>query len=355
MASIYKPKDKLNWYISFVDPATGKVKSRSTGLRATKENLKKVKSLKLEIEESLRDKLQQYTQHNIKRATIAEAFEDFLDSNDDKHEKTIYGYNWFFKKFSDSFNVNQPCTVLNKREVERWLKNLKPNSHKKSTKPQKNTVHNYFKILNKFLRFLFEESYLPSFKINTDLKPKAEVKPIIVFRKQHLSKILTGLNNKNTNFRTAMFLMIYTGLRPSDIINIYVKDIDLEEMTLKYYSEKIGETNVIPLHKNLKPVLSERIEEVVSGRIFHYTHYSGIGKAYRRFLKELNLENEQYTLRTLRKNFATTAYENDISITSAALLLGHRNISTTMKYYTLGRQKKLTTDVNKMKFDEEGE
>ena len=60
MASIYKPKDKSNWYISFIDPDTGKTRNRSTGLSATKNNLKHARQLLKEIEEVLQSKKDLY-------------------------------------------------------------------------------------------------------------------------------------------------------------------------------------------------------------------------------------------------------------------------------------------------------
>jgi integrase len=349
MASIYKPKDKKYWYISFVDPDSGKVRNRSTGLEATKKNLKKAQEIVNEIEEVIKNQKDLYTNNNIKRASIADAFKRFLNLNSDKHEKTIGDYERFLKLFSQSYDISLPCTVLDKLSAEEWIIKIK------SLDKAKNTIYNYFKVFNKFLNFLFEYSYVPVFKINKNLKPKPEIKEIVVFKKEHIKKIMKGLEKKNSNFRTIMLLMIYTGLRPSDILKAKVEDIDIEDMMLKYYSTKSKRYLRVPLHDDLEESLLKRIDEVRTGRIFNYSTIGEIGKAFRRFLDDLELKGKGYNLRTFRKHFATLAYESDVSLMSAAKLLGHKNISTTMKYYTNANQKKLSKDVNKLKFMAEEE
>ena len=67
MGSIYKPKDKKHWYISFIDPDTGKPKNRSTGLLAIPQNRKKANQILQEVEEVIIDKKDLYKNNNIKR------------------------------------------------------------------------------------------------------------------------------------------------------------------------------------------------------------------------------------------------------------------------------------------------
>jgi len=349
MASIYKPTDKKTWYISFVDPDTGKIRSKSTGLEATKKNYKKAKEIKKEIEEVIKSHKNTYANYNIKRASIKEAFERFLILNSDKHRKTIGDYKRFINLFSNYFDLELPCTAIDKLSAEEWIIKIK------TLKKEKNTIYNYFKVFNKFLNFLFEYSYIPVFKINQNLKPKPEIKEIIVFNKKDLRIIIEGLNKKNSNFRTIILLLVYTGLRPSDILYTKVENVDLDDMVLKYYSPKTKQHRIVPLHINLRDVLQKRIREIETDRLFEYATIGEVGKAFRRYLASLGLDKKGYTLRTFRKHFATVAYENDISLTSVSKLLGHKNISTTLKYYTSANQKKLSQDINKLVFKDNGE
>ena len=58
------------------------------------------------------------------------------------------------------------------------------------------------------------------FKINREVKTRPEVKEKIIFTDEDLQKVVKGLKEKNSNFQTMIFLLMYTGLRSSDILNI---------------------------------------------------------------------------------------------------------------------------------------
>lgn len=344
MASIYKPKDMINWYISFIDPATGKTRNISTKLKATKENMKKADEFLKKIEEYTESKKRDYKGLPLRKKTIKEAFSHFKDINFDKHIKTLKGYDTFYDRFTKEFEVNQPVTIINKSSSEAWLIGIK------KLKKAKNTQYNYYKVFNKFLRFLFEYEYLPIFMLNKDIKPKPERTEIIVFTKADNKKILETLDTKekNSNFKTMIYLLNYTGLRPSDIVNLTVESIDLENLELSYYSQKTDQYFTVPFREKLKPILKERMNEVKSGKILNYASEKEMGKAFRRYLKDIELTGKGYNLRTFRKTFATRAFEKDIAIVSTAALLGHSNMSTTMKYYTKANRKKLADELKKL-------
>lgn len=359
MASIYQPKDKKNWYISFIDPATGKTRNISTKLEATKQNLKKAEEYKKKIVEYIDKQKKKYEGLLFSKKTIREAFDHFKRLNSDKNKNTISGYDLFFEKFQGCINVQQPVTILNKRVIEEWLIQIK------QIKKAKNTIYNYYKVLNKFISFLFEYEYIPVFIINKNVKPKQEVKAIITFSEEDQKKIIDNLEEKKeiktknylpkgddrkktSNFRTMIYLLNYTGLRPTDILNLKVEDIDLKNLHLSYYSPKTDQYLTVPFQQVLKPILQGRINEVQTGRILIYDSEKEMGKAFQRYLGELGLNGKGYNLRTFRKSFATKAFEKDIALVSTAALLGHRNISTTMKYYTKANRKKLAEELKKL-------
>ena len=62
--------------------------------------------------------------------------------------------------------------------------------------------------------------------------------------------------------------MIYSGLRPSDVYKIKVEDIDLDEFSMTYYSQKLNKWCKAYLHNDLKEIILERINEVKSGLLF---------------------------------------------------------------------------------------
>jgi integrase len=351
MASVYKKGNK--WYLSWYDSTVGKTFNYSTGLNSTKENYKIAKLMADEFQSKYNAEREKHKAIGLLKKTIYSSFQNFLEINSNKNNMTIIGYKWFFKKFTETFPAESHCGIINKISVEKWLVKLK-----KENNLSQNTLHNYCKILRKYLSFLFEYNYLIPFKINSNVIIKPEVKPIITFSNDDINKIISGLedeyNNgvkkKNSNFVTLIYTLIYTGLRPSDIIGITCEDIDIENKRLQYYSVKTNEYFIIPIHESLLPILSNRINEIKSGRIFNYKNINHMGRAFRRYLKTLGLTNKNYNLRTFRKSFISMAYASGVDLTMVSKLVGHKQITTTAKYYNKISISHQSNEVNKIKF-----
>lgn len=113
----------------------------------------------------------------------------------------------------------------------------------------------------------------------------------LIFTDADRQAIVDGLTKeeKNSNFRTMVMLLMYTGLRPSDVINVTTNQIDLEKIEIKFYSSKIDKWFIRPIHPVLQEVLAARIAEVKTGRLFEYSEVKNIGKAFNRFLKAVKL------------------------------------------------------------------
>ena len=89
----------------------------------------------------------------------------------------------------------------------------------------------------KFLNFLFEYEYLPKFfKLNKDVRIKPQLREPIIFSDKDRRKYISELvpQEKNENFQLMIYLLMYSGLRPSDIINLTVEQIDLDKMEMRY-------------------------------------------------------------------------------------------------------------------------
>ncbi len=335
MASVYKKGSKI--YISWFDWSTNKTKNKSTQLEYNSKNMRTAKVFSEKLQKELDEKKKEYSKNAlVKRSSINSAFERFLSNNATKNKKTIDDYQRFYRLFIQTYNENDPCAVINKMNIEEWINKLK------KLKFARNTIHGYFKQCNHFLNFLFEYNYIPAFKINHEVKTKAEVKEIITFSDEDLVRIFQGLKDKNSNFKTMVYLAYYTGLRSSDILTITVDRVNLEQRTLSYYSPKTKKYFIVKFHNDLIPILKERITKVKTGNLLSYIDHTNMAQAFRRYLTELGLNNLGYSMRTFRKTFITNASQT-MDLASVAKLVGHSQITTTAKYYTkvdLERQEK---------------
>jgi integrase/recombinase XerD len=224
--------------------------------------------------------------------------------------------------------------------------------HFKKDALEQNTKYGIQKNFVKFLNFLFEYEYLPKFfKLNKDVRIKPAVKEPIIFSNKDRKKIISELvpQEKNENFQLMIYLLMYSGLRPSDIINLTVDQIDLEKMEMRFYSSKTGNWFVRPIHNNIKEILAKSIEGKKSERLFDYTEVKNMGKAFQRYLSDIGLDGKDYDLRTFRKDFISRSQEAGVPINVTASLVGHSNIKTTMTYYTKLSSNHLKKELKKLK------
>ncbi len=327
MASVYNKNGIL--YVSWWDRNENKTKNRSLKMKATTANKRTANDFAKKLQKEL-DKQKDENGKSLltKGSTIKKAFDHFKENNATKHYKTIKDYDRFYSKFTESFGENSPCSTISKISAENWINELKKLPF------SKNTIHGYYKNFSHFLNFLFEYSYIPMFKINQDVKTKAEVKEKIVFTDDDILKIFSNLKDKKQNFRTMIYFLFYTGLRPSDIYKIKVGDIDTNTQMVKYYSQKRKEYREIPFHNELIPILNERIGLIKQGSLFGYSDYSYMGKSVTRFFQKIGLTGKNCSAKTFRKTFITLARSrHKMDETVVKELVGHRHTSTTDKYY----------------------
>lgn len=326
------------YYINYYDPNIGGARTLSTGLKVNRKNRLKAQEFAAEFQQRLDASRMRSNELNIRTNKIGTAIDHFLKINSGKNRKTVDGYKWFFKKFLVTFPPSKNCSVINKRSCEDWLIKLRSlkftrGNDKTLRSYSANSLHDLNKVLKKFLNFLFEYSYIPLFKLNRDVVHGPEVKPILVFDDADMKIIKDSLKKKNSNFQTMFYLLHYTGLRPSDLINVKSSDINLDNLTIDIYSVKTRQYRTIPFAKKLKKILMNRMSEVGDGKLIQLNTINNMGKAFRRFLKQIKLDERGYTLRTFRKTFITYMHSKGADLATISKLAGHNQINTTAKYY----------------------
>lgn len=326
MASTRIRKNKI--YILYYDSTDGKPKSISTGLDNSPKNLKLANVAANQLQDKLDGEKKKKGRLRVVKKTLRDAFDHFIENNQYKNPKTIWEYNWFFKEFIKDFDEEMSCSNINKLEIERWLNKIKRYEYKK------NTIHTLGKQCRHFLNFLFEYDYCPVFKINREVMTKPEIGQKIVFEKEDIFTIFDEIEKVNEGLKTLIYLAFYTGLRPSDLYDIHIEDINIIERSLKYYSLKRTKFRCIAIHEDLIPILKSYIGDRNAGRLLQWSQYNYLGKAITRFFKQLKFDEKGYSARTFRKTFITLArseYKMDASVVRE--LVGHEHRNTADRYY----------------------
>ncbi len=340
MSSLYIRKNSQYIWIKWYDKNTHKNCYASTKIIDNPSGRIKAKAFKREFDSEVIIRHRKQQTGIAGNQTLDNAFHHYLKNNAGKNPFTLYEYENFFNKFTLKFSRELNTNKINKLDIESFLNQVK------TFKIQQNTKYNICKNTKKFLNFLFEYGYTAAFVINKDVITGPEVKKKIIFTEGDYKLILENLSEKNNNFKVMVQLLTYTGLRPSDILNITGEDIDPIHETLNYFSQKLGKHRTVPIHSSLLPILIDRSAEVNASRLITYKSISQMGLAMRRYLKHLKLDKKGYNLRTFRKTFDSYGYENNMEPMSAAELLGH-SAAIAQKHYREISMKRMKNELEK--------
>lgn len=204
----------------------------------------------------------------------------------------------------------------------------------KSTKSQ-NTYNKYLAILRSYFTFKNLNITLPK-----DVKIDKKLPNVIsqeYFEKQVIP-IIYDISRKPYRDIAILYFMFYTGIRVSEIEKVSRKNMNLEKREILITSSK-GKSQ-------FKTFFPERIKK-------HFTMYFQLEseminafniktEACKNLFKRINkyLEDINFHPHLLRASFATMYLENGGDIVYLSELLGHKNISTTMKYLNINPTKR---------------
>jgi integrase len=133
-----------------------------------------------------------------------------------------------------------------------------------------------------------------------------------------------------------------TGIRPIELHNLKVKDIDLEKRLIYPTTAKHGASRTLKISNSLRDALQNHISRNklnLNDKLFKgdATHY---GNNYREMRNRLANKLHDPSLRTIRlydfrHYFATTLYAKTRDILLVKQQMGHKQINTTMIYTQL--------------------
>jgi len=180
--------------------------------------------------------------------------------------------------------------------------------------------------------------YLQIYKNNnyTPLKhPKKSQKLPVVLSKKEILKIIAQIKNPKHNL---MIRIAYSsGLRVSEVVNLKVKDIDLESNTVIIRNGKGKKDRLTVLSKKIKP----NLQKFVACKNLHDFVFASerggklttttLQKVFQKALANSKIKKTA-TFHSLRHSFATHLLENGVDIRYVQELLGHSNIRTTQIY-----------------------
>ncbi|PIT88513.1 MAG: integrase [Candidatus Magasanikbacteria bacterium CG10_big_fil_rev_8_21_14_0_10_36_32] len=156
-----------------------------------------------------------------------------------------------------------------------------------------------------------------------------------VLSREEIQKILAQIANKK---HALMISLSYgAGLRVSEVVNLKIKDVLLDELVLKIRQGKGKKDRMTVFPEKIKTDIYFLIGNRVGDEyVFESERGGGITERtaqaiFEKALKKAEIKKDA-TFHSLRHSFATHLLENGVDIRYVQELLGHQNIRTTQIY-----------------------
>ena len=255
----------------------------------------------------------------------------------DKHysSNTIESYKRDLAKFYEY--IKKDFKNIDKNDVKDYLKYI-------SNLNERSVARN-ISTLKSFHKFLIINKYIKDNPMDSISSPKLGKKLPNTLSEEDINKLLNIKLKDNFSYRNkAMLELMYaTGLRVSELINLKVYDVNLDEALVKTMG-KGSKERIIPVGDYALSALRVYIEEYRSSlfkkEINDYLFLNNHGKKMTRqgffkIIKKLAIEqgiNKDFSPHTLRHSFATHMLKHGADLRIIQELLGHSDVSTTQIY-----------------------
>ena len=125
-------------------------------------------------------------------------------------------------------------------------------------------------------------------------------------------------------------ILLYTGMRASELINLKARDVNRKQRTIKITSAKTKSgIRTIPIHDRIWAIIERRLDAVYV--IQECRTYSSLSREFDKAMKAINAK---HTTHDCRHTFATRLDNEGANYNAKRLLLGHASGNVTDGVYT---------------------
>jgi site-specific recombinase XerD len=298
------------------------------------------------------NKIEKFTKKLDEDKKIQRLFAKYLNERFFVEEKSINTLesDYYAVKLIFEFKSDLPLCEINKDMILKFMKWWKLQKRKGKDSVTNSTVNTYYRRMSAFFGWLETNEHIDSNPIKKIDKPKVNNEKKEFLEKEKVEKILNSIQYniewKNNLLKTrnlAMFVvLLHTGVRRGELINIKLQDLDLDRKELKIRKEgaKNNSERPIPLNNKVKLTLKSYLNE--RRKIGTDTPYLWVSStSYNRFtkssLKQLvrKIKDESgvdFNLHQFRHTFAINAIKIGVSGMELKELLGHNSFDAVEMY-----------------------
>jgi integrase/recombinase XerD len=248
--------------------------------------------------------------------------------------RTIQTYLFCIRKFLN-FN-RKSIDKISKKDVRTFLGHLSDNER------SGNTMNTYYMAI----KFLFEQVLEKRMWIDIHYS-KIPKKLPIVLTKEEVNRLINAIDNEK--HRLMIEMMYGAGLRVSELINLKVKDLELDKSYGFVRHGKGGKDRLFIIANRLKESIKNLIKKEnlsLESYLFNSNRKSlysirSLQQIIKKAIKKAEL-NKRVSCHTLRHSFATHLIENGYDVSAVQSLLGHKSPETTFTYLHIASPKMIS-------------
>ena len=265
--------------------------------------------------------------------SLIDSYKDFLIYEKGLSENTVSAY------LSD---INKVSGKEEYFDIEKFL----PSTYLKSSKNKNysgSTKKRIQSSINQFLKYLIDENYIANIEMN-NISIMTEKKLPNVLSPNEIDILIDFYDHDvfiSSRNKTIIDFMYSTGCRVSELINVEVSDIDIEEAFVRLEG-KGSKQRIVPLGSkvviNLENYLPLRNKDRKNknNKLFISKSYKNLDRtAVFRIIKSTGVKagiNKELYPHILRHSAATHMLEGGCDLRTVQEFLGHSSVSTTQIY-----------------------
>lgn len=182
-------------------------------------------------------------------------------------------------------------------------------------------------LLNQLFNCAIIQDYpVTNYALHLNLGPNVPTIKRRVFTRQQINKLWVI----DTSYSRMILILLYTGLRIGELLNLRRQDINRRSsyLIIRHAKTKAGECRIIPIHHRIMPLI-EQIYCGVDDCLFTIS-YTTFHKHFQDIMKQLNCK---HTIHDTRHTF-TSLLDSVASPNALRSLLGHKQGDITTRVYT---------------------
>ena len=279
---------------------------------------------------------------------LIQAYENYLAKVKKASENTISSYMRDVRQFAQWLHTAKGLEVIDasQKNIADYLAFLEQEGRTGAT------ISRGLASIKNFYGYVVSSGFLETTPVTEIHVNRGEKKIPQILTSREIELLLSQpvcTDAKGYRDKAMLEVMYATGIRVTELIDLNVEDVNLDQGIIKCTSAK--KTRIIPMYPGALKALSIYLRDVRSGMLASndetalFVNVNGVRMSRQGFWKILKFYQgtahieKEITPHTLRHSFAVHLLENGADLGSLQELMGHSDISSTQLYTHMINQK----------------